>query len=470
MQGAVYERDDNQACTSGVANAYNEAQCEAECSLDVSCFAYQWDGSTCAHSSSALENAINVPGTTCFRKENHERCAGWGCANAFGVDCTSCDNTGAREGCCACGGGVDSNAPVVPFRVRPNPRLTAQSYPVSVSEIERRTASKINFPFEFAGVAKIRQQRRLGTSVCPDCPDSDCNKCPNDCALCVNGYSGFNCGDLCGTCVLGGTCVSKPTDGVTLCDCPSSSSSDRHNCCPNGFVLLTNDQTLTRPTQIGGVAAGLATYGAFSSDADPRSVNYFDGDEDANLISGCYPCPGVISSAEICMHPFCEDSLVDVPDRCRTENQYRVGYANLWNTIKPHSWKFHTRSACFPYTPTTYNTFDEAVAACDDGCFGIEEYVIPRTYSLCTGLRPNDPVSFKNHVVWRRRRWACAWIVRRRIRPRCGIGEVCMRRRRDMLLTYVMDVWTSVWLILMGLETCLRTVPCVGRVLRTMWI
>lgn len=391
----VYERDVNQTCTSGVANAYNEAQCEAECSLDVSCFAYQWDGSTCAHSSSALENANNVPGTTCFRKENHERCAGWGCANAFGVDCTSCNNTGAREGCCACGGGVDSNAPVVPFRVRPNPRLTAQSYPVSVSEIERRTASKINFPFEFAGVAKIRQQRRLGTSVCPDCPDSDCNKCPNDCALCVNGYSGFNCGDLCGTCLLGGTCVSRPTDGVTLCDCPSSSSSDRHNCCPNGFVLLTNDQTLTRPNQIGGVAAGLATYGAFSSDADPRSVTYFDGDEDANLISGCYPCPGVTSSAEICMHPFCEDSLVDVPDRCRTENQYRVGYANLWRTVEPQSWNFKPMTACTT-SGTSYTTFGAAETACNT-CAGIQEDVTTHTYTLCSAVSNTYD---RDKVVW----------------------------------------------------------------------
>ena len=393
----IYTRDDNQSCTAAIPNAYNEAQCEAECSLDVSCFAYQWNGVACAHSTSAVENSVTVLGTTCFRKENHERCAGWGCANVIGVNCSSCSNPGARKGCCICGGGVDSNAPVVPFRVRPNPRLTADSYPVSVSEIERRTASKINFPFEFAGVDKIRQQRRLGTSVCPDCPDSDCNKCPNDCALCVNGYSGFNCGDLCGTCVLGGTCVSKPTDGVTLCDCPSSSSSERHNCCPNGFVLLSNTQTLTRPNQIGGIAAGLATYGAFSSDADPRSVTYFDGDEDANLVSGCYPCPGVTTSAEICMHPFCEDSLVDVPDRCRTENQYRVGYANLWRTIKPTSWIFHVFAACNQYGSTMYNTFDDAVAACDDGCFGIEEHVTQRTYTLCTGLKPYNE---KEHVVW----------------------------------------------------------------------
>lgn len=393
----IYTRDDDQECTTPVTNTYNEAQCEAECSLDVSCVAYQWDGSTCAHSSSALENALNVPGTTCFRKENHERCAGWGCANAFGANCSSCENEGAREACCVCGGGVDSNAPLVPFRVRPNPRLTAESYPVSVSEIEQRTASKINFPFEFAGVDKIRQQRRLGTSVCPDCPDSDCSKCPNDCALCINGYSGFNCGDLCGTCVLGGTCVSKPTDGVTLCDCPSSSSSDRHNCCPNGFILLSNTQTLTRPNQIGGIVAGLATYGAFSSDEDPRSITYFNGDEDENLLSGCYPCPGVVTSAEICMHPFCEDSLVDVPDRCRTENQYRVGYANLWKTVEPFSWIFHTRSACTQYGSQTYYTFDEAVAACDDGCFGIEEDVIPRTYKLCTGLLPGDS---RDNVVW----------------------------------------------------------------------
>lgn len=390
-----YVRDVDRACDGSYTTSYNTLDaCEISCSVDVTCFAYEWDGSACKHSLSGVQGTSSV-GTICYRKENHERCAGWGCANRKGVDCTSCENLGAREGCCSCGGGVDSNAPLVPFNVRPNPRTTNGSFPVSVSQQERRTASKINFPFEFAGVQTIRSKRRVGTNICPDCPDGDCNKCPNDCAMCVEGYSAFNCGDLCGTCVMGGVCISQPADGVSLCDCPSASSSPRHNCCPKGFVLLSNDQTLTRPTQIGGIAAGLAIYGAFSSDSDPRSVTYFNGGEISNIVSGCYPCPGIVDAAEICLHPFCEDSLVDVPDRCRTDTQYRVGFANLWKTQAPKSWIFHFRRGCVAHANTqVYNTFREASNACDESCYGVAGL---NTFTLCSGLAAGDE---KYSMVW----------------------------------------------------------------------
>ena len=391
----VYETLVDEACTdTTVTSAASQSACEATCSIEVTCTAYGWDGS-CTHSTSL--DTVQGVGNTCYRKQNFERCKGWQCADAVGAICTSCDGD-ARESCCQCGGGVYSNAPVVPFRVRANPETTKQIFPTSVSQIERRTASKINFPYEFAGVDTIRQQRRRGTSVCPDCPDADCNKCPNDCALCINGFSGYNCGDRCGTCVLGGTCVSEPTDGVTLCDCPSSSSSSRHNCCPNGFVLLSNDQALTRPTQVGGISAGLSIYGAFSDESDPRSVNYFDGNVTSNIVSGCYPCPGLISSAEVCLHPFCENDLVEVPDRCRTDAEYDVGYDNLWKTLRPASWKFHTRSVCSTYG-NSFATFREAERACinDPACTHIQEWVVGGTYYKCNGFTNGVD---KYYVVW----------------------------------------------------------------------
>ena len=96
------------------------------------------------------------------------------------------------------------NAPLVPLTCDRILERRAGSFPVSVSRRERHT-SKINFPFEFAGVQTIRSKRRVGTNICPDCPDGDCNKCPNDCAMC-GGLLNLQY-ELVGT-YVGGVCIS----------------------------------------------------------------------------------------------------------------------------------------------------------------------------------------------------------------------------------------------------------------------
>ena len=96
---------------------------------------------------------------------------------------------------------------------------------------------------------------------------------------------------------------------------------------------------------------------------------------------------GIVDAAEICLHPFCEDSLVDVPDRCRTD-MCRVGFANLWKTQAPKSWIFHFRRGCVAHTNTqVYNTFREASNACDDSCYGVAGL---NTFTLCSGLTAGD--------------------------------------------------------------------------------
>lgn len=389
----------------GVCNgSRTEAQCEEECALDLGCAGYEWDGSVCRLTRVLTEDATAAPGTYCARKENHARCAGWGCADVGGVNCSACTNPGARAGCCSCGGGEASNAPEVEFSVRPNPVSTRGSYPVSVSQVERRTASRINFPFEFAGVTTIRTRRRASSSTCPDCPDSDCSRCPNDCRLCVGDFTGFNCADGCGTCVLGGTCVNEPTDGVSLCDCPSASSGPRQNCCPRGTLLLQNDQYINSPNQVSGITAAVALFGSFSYQTDPRSRMFFLSNATAEhaLVSGCYPCPGLAESADLCMHALCEDDLVSVPDRCRTAEEFRVGFANLWLTPPRRSFERVGGRGCnLLYRVSVFRTYREARLACVGTCAGIMESLTEAVYYTCSSVEDIHLVYSSNFNLWR---------------------------------------------------------------------
>jgi hypothetical protein len=389
----------------GVCNgSRTEAQCEEECALDLGCAGYEWDGAVCRLTRVLTEDATAAPGTYCARKENHARCAGWGCADVGGVNCSACTNPGARAGCCSCGGGEASNAPEVEFSVRPNPVSTRGSYPVSVSQVERRTASRINFPFEFAGVTTIRTRRRASSSTCPDCPDSDCSRCPNDCRLCVGDFTGFNCADGCGTCVLGGTCVTEPTDGVSLCDCPSASSGPRQNCCPRGTLLLQNDQYVNSPNQVSGITAAVALFGSFSYQEDPRSRMFFRSNATAEqaLVSGCYPCPGLAESADLCMHALCEDDLVSVPDRCRTAEEFRVGFANLWLTPPRRSFERVSGRGCsLLYRVAVFRTYREARLACVGTCAGIMESLAEVVYYTCSSVEDIHLVYSSNFNLWR---------------------------------------------------------------------
>lgn len=178
-----------------------------------------------------------------------------------------------------------------------------------------------NVPMEFAYFPSRLAQ--YATKQYAECPSQDCE---NDCKLCKSSKSGFNCAATCTGCLLSGSCDNSPTlDGITLCTCVSDSLNPRAGCCPAGFNILTSIEVLNRKTQINGIKGGLMTYYDFNKgEKTNRASSYYVRSStdlstpnevilengfyaiDYNnllgdrLMSGCYPCPGVLSSFSLC--------------------------------------------------------------------------------------------------------------------------------------------------------------------------
>jgi len=238
-----------------------------------------------------------------------------------------------------------------------------------------------------------------------ECPGRDKGQCENDCKLCKNSQSGYNCAGSCGGCLLGGSCDNVPTgDGVTLCSCTSGALNPRAGCCPVGWSLLTGADILRRKNAITGVKAGLlvffdqnrgsfgdrsdgfyedAVYEGSSVSDDSIIYNGFSVEDYENLWnkrlqSGCYPCPGTLTGLGLCDNT--PDSNGDV--QCSGEdseltaermwdmtatfdevgNEQRLPGEPIDIAIQDTPWYYKPQSRPFPfgYPPTTqYSEYKE---------------------------------------------------------------------------------------------------------------
>ena len=271
-------------------------------------------------------------------------------------------------------------------------------------------AAKVNLPNKFANFASRYDQFKEDSFRL--CPGGDETQCENDCKLCKNSHTGFNCAGVCHQCLMGGNCIAEPTpDGSTLCNCPSDSLDSRSGCCPVGFSLLLGSDVLERPQTVAGIKAGITTFfernrGTYSNaasayfvdptipyteddavrDWDPSFDQYMDyafaedssaapatvdlnaaepyyvtGYKNLKLTqiqAGCYPCPNMMTIWGLCDRELGEGEKCSEEETELTQEKMWEFSTELTNEIasqyniwllRPMPFQFSPQKFPFPY-------------------------------------------------------------------------------------------------------------------------
>lgn len=151
-----------------------------------------------------------------------------------------------------------------------------------------------------------------GKDTCPHYDSDDCSRCEDQ-------FNGKDCTLLCHKCLLGGTCVPKPSDETSSkCQCSGLDGLSDSQCCPIGFkVTKMLDWNVKTQEAINEIKI-TKTYDAFT-------------DNELDAAYWCDPCPGITPSSwlnkdayfDICMgNGHCETNRFTMENQCQCDEPW----------------------------------------------------------------------------------------------------------------------------------------------------
>jgi len=159
---------------------------------------------------------------------------------------------------------------------------------------------------------KLEEIFFTGKDICPHYDSDDCSRCEDQ-------FTGKDCTIMCQKCLLGGSCVSKPTDETSSeCQCSGLDGLWSYQCCPIGFKVTKMLDWSTKSQESINQIKITKTYDEFSSN-------------ELDAAYWCDPCPGITPSSwlnkdayfDVCMgNGHCETNRFTMENQCQCDEPW----------------------------------------------------------------------------------------------------------------------------------------------------